>query len=164
MTRTHKLTSLLCACLLCWACSDDGTGRVDQGRPDVGASDVGAGDVGAGDVGAGDIGADDIGADDIGADDLKTMDVGQDLSPDAPVTVPDTGSADTGSADAGKTSLCVNTGGTVSVALCCKSASDFPNTCLTGACGCSPTYSHQVKICNCGTKKCFDSSKGCVGR
>lgn len=58
---------------------------------------------------------------------------------------------------------CVNSGGTVRTQLCCKSASDFPNMCLVGPCACSPTNSHQVKICDCGEGKCWDSNIGeCV--
>ena len=34
--------------------------------------------------------------------------------------------------------------------MCCQSASDFPNNCLIGACGCSPDNSHSVKVCDCG--------------
>jgi hypothetical protein len=54
---------------------------------------------------------------------------------------------------------CLNSGGTVSVSSCCKSSNDFPNSCLIGACGCSPTDSHQVKTCDCGEGKCFDGEK-----
>ncbi|MDD2731690.1 MAG: DUF5667 domain-containing protein [Candidatus Pacebacteria bacterium] len=54
---------------------------------------------------------------------------------------------------------CIRTGGTVSVSSCCKSASDFPNTCLIGACGCSLENSHEVKVCECQEGKCFDGNK-----
>jgi len=53
---------------------------------------------------------------------------------------------------------CISLGGTVETSLCCNSTMDFPNSCLIGACGCSPTNSHQVKICNCGKGKCFNGS------
>ncbi len=56
---------------------------------------------------------------------------------------------------------CVDSGGTISTSLCCKSTGDFPNLCLIGPCGCSPENSHQVKICNCGPDKCFNGSE-CV--
>jgi hypothetical protein len=56
---------------------------------------------------------------------------------------------------------CLATGGTVSTALCCSSASDFPNRCLTGACGCAPSSSHTVKVCDCPTGKCFNGT-GCA--
>jgi len=56
---------------------------------------------------------------------------------------------------------CLNSGGEVSTSLCCESVSDFPNLCLIGACGCSPTDSHEVKICDCGADKCFNGTK-CV--
>lgn len=55
---------------------------------------------------------------------------------------------------------CTDFGGSVKTANCCKSASDFPNTCLIGACGCSPENSHEIKICDCG-KGCWDGIK-CV--
>jgi len=61
----------------------------------------------------------------------------------------------------GTEQACINSGGTVGTSLCCKSTGDFPNNCLIGACGCAPTYSHEVKVCNCPTGKCFDGSK-CV--
>lgn len=56
---------------------------------------------------------------------------------------------------------CSLSGGILKDSLCCQSASDFPNSCLIGACGCSPDNSHQVKVCDCGTDKCFDG-KNCV--
>jgi hypothetical protein len=51
---------------------------------------------------------------------------------------------------------CAMSGGSIKDSLCCKSASDFPNSCLIGACGCSPGNSHEVKVCDCGIDKCFD--------
>ena len=53
---------------------------------------------------------------------------------------------------------CINSGGQVSTSSCCKTVSDFPNLCLIGPCGCSPNNSHRVKICDCGTNKCFDGN------
>ncbi len=53
---------------------------------------------------------------------------------------------------------CRDSGGTVTSALCCASASDFPNTCLIGACGCAPDASHQVSVCDCGDASCFDDA------
>lgn len=63
----------------------------------------------------------------------------------------------------GKEPGCINSGGSVSTAMCCKSVDDFPNTCLIGACGCSPENSHQVKICNCEIDRCFNGSE-CIGQ
>jgi len=57
---------------------------------------------------------------------------------------------------ANKEQACLSSGGTVATPLCCKATGDFPNTCLIGACGCSPEYSHQVKVCDCGMDKCFN--------
>jgi hypothetical protein len=55
-----------------------------------------------------------------------------------------------------KERACLISGGTVTTSLCCKTTTDFPNTCLIGACGCSPEYSHEVKVCDCGLDKCFN--------
>ena len=60
-----------------------------------------------------------------------------------------------------KDQSCVNSGGTIATALCCGQTKDFSNNCATGACGCAPTSSHQVKICQCGEGKCFDGNS-CV--
>lgn len=57
--------------------------------------------------------------------------------------------------------LCIEEGGAVETRLCCKATGDFPNTCLIGACGCSPDYSHEVKVCVCGEGECWDET-GCV--
>ncbi len=57
---------------------------------------------------------------------------------------------------------CLASGGTPGTALCCQSVGDFPNTCLIGACGCAPNYSHQVKTCDCSEEKCFNGKK-CIG-
>ncbi len=60
-----------------------------------------------------------------------------------------------------KGQACVNSGGTVRMAMCCESTGDFPNLCLIGPCGCSPDNSHEVKICECEEGKCFDG-ESCV--
>ena len=54
--------------------------------------------------------------------------------------------------------LCRLSGGTVTTQLCCKSVSDFPNTCLIGACGCLPDNSHEIKACDCGEGKCWNGN------
>ena len=51
---------------------------------------------------------------------------------------------------------CVYSGGSIKTSLCCNLTSDFPNSCSIGACGCSPAYSHEVKVCDCGPGKCFN--------
>ena len=58
---------------------------------------------------------------------------------------------------------CTGSGGTVANASCCTSASDFPNTCLIGACGCSAENSHEVSTCECGEGKCFNGNR-CVNQ
>ncbi len=70
------------------------------------------------------------------------------------------------SVDAGTDSaaLCTDTGGTVAPQLCCLSVSDFPNLCLVGACGCSPSGSHNVKVCTCPAGTCFDPTRGCTAQ
>jgi len=59
---------------------------------------------------------------------------------------------------------CTQSGGTVSTGQCCLASGDFPEMCATGACGCGPGNTHEVKTCNCGPGACWDSSTGsCVG-
>ena len=57
--------------------------------------------------------------------------------------------------------LCISTGGQISSTSCCTSAMDFPDSCLGGACGCAPTYSHMVTTCICPTGSCFTAQTGC---
>lgn len=54
---------------------------------------------------------------------------------------------------------CTDSGGEVSTSLCCETTNDFPSLCLVGACGCAPENSHEVRICDCGTDKCFDGTE-----
>lgn len=56
---------------------------------------------------------------------------------------------------------CLISGGEIKESLCCNSASDFPDSCLIGACGCSPDSSRQTKVCDCGVDQCFDGNE-CV--
>jgi endo-1,3-1,4-beta-glycanase ExoK len=56
---------------------------------------------------------------------------------------------------------CLQSGGHVVTKMCCKSTSDFPKTCVMGACGCSPDNSKETKVCDCGAGKCFDGTS-CV--
>jgi hypothetical protein len=67
----------------------------------------------------------------------------------------------TSSVDNTKQKACLDSGGTIRSSTCCQSASNFPNSCAIGACGCAPTSSHQVKTCDCGEGKCFDGNS-CV--
>ncbi len=60
---------------------------------------------------------------------------------------------------------CRRSGGTVEAAACCGLVGEFPNTCLVGACGCSPEASRPVSTCRCPAGQCFDgSSCAPVGR
>jgi len=86
-------------------------------------------------------------------------DGGKDVGPDA--TDASDASDATDTTDGGAEAGCLASGGTVTTTSCCLSTTDFPNSCLTGACGCAPTSSHDVKTCSCGTGKCFDG-KSCV--
>jgi hypothetical protein len=77
------------------------------------------------------------------------------------------GASGGGSGDA--EASCLQSGGTVTTALCCngtgsETAADFPAQCAIGGCGCAPTSSHKVKICVCpASDLCFDGH-GCVKR
>jgi hypothetical protein len=58
--------------------------------------------------------------------------------------------------------LCTATGGRIDSGLCCSSVGDFPDSCLVGACGCSPSNSHTVVTCSCPTGSgCFSTKTGC---
>jgi len=56
---------------------------------------------------------------------------------------------------------CLDSGGSIGQGQCCQSTRPFPNTCLIGACGCSPDYSHEVPVCDCPAGSCFDGM-GCT--
>lgn len=56
---------------------------------------------------------------------------------------------------------CLSSGGKVITANCCASVDNFPNQCNVGACGCSPQESHEIKVCDCDSGKCFNGKK-CV--
>lgn len=58
----------------------------------------------------------------------------------------------------GTEKACTDSGGTVKESSCCLSATDFPNLCVIGACGCSAENSHNVKTCDCGEGKCFNGT------
>jgi hypothetical protein len=51
---------------------------------------------------------------------------------------------------------CVESGGTVVMFECCSGTPEFPDTCSTGACGCSPDDSDPVAGCDCPQGTCFD--------
>ncbi|MEO6600471.1 MAG: hypothetical protein ABIQ16_11395 [Polyangiaceae bacterium] len=65
------------------------------------------------------------------------------------------GAGNGGAGNGGLEAACTQSGGTVTSSLCC-STTDFANQCSVGACGCAPTVSHQVKVCNCPVNTCFD--------
>lgn len=66
-------------------------------------------------------------------------------------------------ADTSPAGLCTRSHGQVATSQCCQSTGDFPDTCLVGACGCSPSNSHTVSTCSCPAGTCFDPTRGCVG-
>jgi hypothetical protein len=75
------------------------------------------------------------------------------------------GGTNTGGGGAGggaPAELCTSTGGTVSTTSCCLSTGDFPDSCGTGPCGCSPDNSHDVASCACPGNQCFDPVQGCI--
>jgi hypothetical protein len=57
---------------------------------------------------------------------------------------------------------CVEAGGSVTTGLCCAGASDFPETCGIGACGCAPSASREVARCECPDGTCWNGQT-CVG-
>jgi hypothetical protein len=132
----------------------------------------------AGDA-ASDAGPTDGRSDIVSADDAvdARADSGTDVTADAPANdtpAPDAGedvATDTGELDvplvdvaidaSGPAALCMVTGGTVDSARCCAATGDFPNSCVTGACGCSPSSSHNVMACVCPSGQCFDPALGC---
>jgi hypothetical protein len=58
---------------------------------------------------------------------------------------------------------CTDSGGTVVTELCCEGGADFPNTCLIGACGCSPEFSEETLVCSCPDDSCFNGT-ACVSQ
>ena len=65
----------------------------------------------------------------------------------------------------GLAELCTSTGGTINTQTCCTGVSDFREMCTTavGACGCSPSSSHDIAVCVCPQPGCFMPAYGCVG-
>lgn len=58
---------------------------------------------------------------------------------------------------------CLDSGGTVTTALCCSTAPVFPDTCSIGSCSCAPQFSIEVPLCDCGAGRCFDrDQRACV--
>jgi len=53
---------------------------------------------------------------------------------------------------------CTRAGGTILRQGCCASASNFPNTCALGACGCSPQNSAPRDVCQCPAGQCFNGT------
>ena len=58
-----------------------------------------------------------------------------------------------------KEKSCVASGGSVVTDRCCAGAGDFPDTCGTGACSCSPSGKVDTRMCRCPTDQCFDGTK-----
>ena len=57
---------------------------------------------------------------------------------------------------------CINSGGFVATRLCCKWASDFPDTCTEDVCACTSLPNlHYIDLCICPMDFCFDGAK-CV--
>jgi hypothetical protein len=118
----------------------------------------------AGPDGGGDVTTQDVVAPDASPPDASPPDgTAPDAAPDG--TAPDASPSDGGSdatLDAGDAgTLCTSTGGSVTTAQCCKNTPDFPNTCNTGPCGCSPQNSHTVLSCQCPSNECYTAQLGC---
>jgi hypothetical protein len=95
------------------------------------------------------------------SDPIGALGAGGQVGPDAPAAQADVPiSTDT----QGLVALCRTTGGQLGSAMCCLSVTDYPDTCAVGACGCSPTASHEVVTCDCSTGSCFSRTAGCVPR
>jgi hypothetical protein len=78
------------------------------------------------------------------------------------VPIVDGGAPDGDASMAGAGELCTSTGGTVTTANCCANGvASFPDTCVIGACGCSPASSVTIMICSCAAG-CFSPGVGCV--
>ncbi len=102
---------------------------------------------------------------DVPASDVPAVDVVTDTGPAdvARDVASDTAPADVPASDGGLAERCTASGGTVGMSLCCASVSDFPNLCTTGACGCAPSSSRMVMVCNCPEGRCFNGT-ACVAR
>lgn len=60
---------------------------------------------------------------------------------------------------------CLDSGGEVASWFCCDTAPDFPDGCTIGSCGCSPSSSREVELCDCGEGRCFSRTEnGCIDR
>jgi hypothetical protein len=144
-------------------CSDSSNPPADTGAPDVSA-DTGGDDV-TSDVATDTPAPQDVARDaapedvarDAAQDTAPPTDVATDTGP-APDVATDTGPADVSTSDGGLAERCTASGGTVGMSLCCASVSDFPNLCTTGACGCAPTSSRMVMVCNCPEGRCFNGT------
>lgn len=149
----RTMRTALLACLVLGSLVVVGCGSDDAPTP----TDTGAIDSGVADTVVADTSVSDTSVTDTSTTDTSVADTG------TPETATDAADADArDGADASDLEVkCTSTGGTVGTALCCASASDFPNRCLTGACGCAPSSSKDVKVCNCPSGKCFDGT-GCV--
>jgi hypothetical protein len=78
---------------------------------------------------------------------------------DAPADSPSETSIPDAPVDSSAKDGCLATGGTVGHAQCCAGQPDFPNTCNVGACGCAPSASNNVQVCNCPAGECFDGTQ-----
>lgn len=142
-----RLLLLSCALVLVGPGCGGGTTSTDAGTD---AADVHDGGSDAGTV------------NDAGSDTGTANDAGSDTGGSLADAGSDTGSTTDANTDAGGPAAgCTASGGTVGTQLCCGATGDFPNTCLTGACGCSPSSSHDVMACQCPGGTCFDGSR-CV--
>ncbi len=105
----------------------------------------------------------DGGSSDSGVDAASAADSGP--RPDAQTAdaqTTDAGPGDSGFDGGSEADRCAATGGTLGTKICCTSTDPYPNTCVTGACGCAPSDSHSIADCSCPAPKCFNPGTGCV--
>jgi len=62
-----------------------------------------------------------------------------------------------------KEQQCISADGKIATMPCyCEGVDDFPELCEVGICSCNPAatnYEKEIKICDCGSGKCFDGAQ-----
>jgi hypothetical protein len=57
----------------------------------------------------------------------------------------------------------LHSGSDTITATCCNAVKDFPNLCLTLACGCAPKDTHQIRVGTYGTDNCVNRITCSIG-
>jgi len=138
------------------AVAAEGCGDGNGDRDDADAVDVPVDRDAADEVTSdGDVPAEDMTAEDLRVDDgpiEDPIDIPAEEAVDLPDAIPDTPD------DLDPEEACLASGGEVDTMECCMAVNDFPNLCLEGPCGCAPEYSHEIRVCVCGTGECFNGT------